>query len=139
MILPDLNLLIYAHNLSAPGHASARAWWEDLMTRQEPIGLPLTVALGFVRLMTHPKVIQPPMPLTEAVAQVQRWLNAPNVTLLSATNEHWIELAKIGWTGPAISDAHLAALAIAHDCELHTNDTDFARCPGLRWKNPLVP
>ncbi len=138
MILPDLNLLIYAHNLSAPDHAAARAWWEDLMTRQEPIGLPLAVALGFVRLMTNPRVIQPPMSLTDAVAQVQRWLNAPNLTLLPVTDRHWIELAKLGWIGPAVSDAHLAALALVHDCELHTNDTDFARCPGLRWKNPLV-
>lgn len=65
------------------------------MTRHEPLGLPLTVALGFVRLMTNPKVIQPPMPLADAVAQVQRWLKAPNITLLTVTDQHWIELAKL--------------------------------------------
>ena len=108
------------------------------MTRREPMGLPLAVATGFIRLMTNPKVIQPPMPLAEAAAEVKRWLAAPNVTLLSPGAGHWDELAKISWTGTAVSDAHLAALAIEHDCELHTNDTDFNRCPGLRWHNPLA-
>jgi uncharacterized protein len=60
MILPDLNLLIYAYNLDAPDHDAARAWWEDLMTRREPVGLPVNVALGFVRLMTNAKVIHHP-------------------------------------------------------------------------------
>lgn len=138
MILPDLNLLIYAYNLGAPDHAAARAWWEDIMTRREPVALPLAVATGFIRLMTNPRVIQPPMPLAEATAEVKRWLAAANVTLLSPGPGHWDELAKIGWTGPAVSDAHLAALAIEHDCELHTNDKDFNRCPGLRPHNPLA-
>lgn len=139
MILPDLNLLIYAYNLAAPDHAAARQWWEDIMTRQEPVGLPAAVALGFVRLMTNPKVIQPPMPLADALTEVKRWLAAPNVTVLQLTSRHWEELEKIGWTGPAVSDAHLAALAIEHGCELHSNDTDFSTCPGLHWRNPLVP
>ena len=139
MILPDINLLIYAYNLTAPDHAAARAWWEEIMTQQHPVGLPLNVALGFVRLMTNPKVIQPPMPLHTAITEVKRWFSAPNVTLLQVTAFHWEELEKLGWTGAAVSDAHLAVLAIEHGCELHTNDTDFAHCPGLRWKNPLVP
>lgn len=139
MILPDLNLLIYAYNLGAPDHVRSREWWEDIMTRQEPVGLPLTVAVGFIRLMTNPKVIQPPMALPEAITEVKRWLAAPNVTLLQATAQHWDEIEKIGWTGASVSDAHLAALAKEHDCELHSNDTDFANCAGLRWKNPLAP
>lgn len=137
MILPDVNLLIYAYNSTAPDHAAARLWWEDVMTRGEEIGLPWNVALGFVRLMTNSKIIQPPMPLAAALAEVKRWISAPNVTLIYPTNRHWDELEKIGWTGAAVSDAHLAALAIEHDAELCTNDTDFSRCAGLRWKNPL--
>ena len=139
MILPDLNLLIYAYNLGAPDHVRSKEWWEDIMTRQEPVGMPVAIALGFIRLMTNPKVIQPPMPLADAVAEVKRWLAAPNVTLLQVTAQHWDELEKIGWTGPNVSDAHLAAMAMEHGCELHTNDIDFSNCNGLRWKNPLVP
>ena len=139
MILPDLNLLIYAYNAGARDHALAKLWWEDLMNRQVPVGLPLGVATGFIRLMTNPKVIQPPMPLAHAVIEVKRWLACSNVTLLSPGETHWDTPEKIGWIGPAVSDAHLAALAIEHDCELHTNDTDFNQCPGVRWRNPLNP
>lgn len=137
MILPDVNLLIYAYNLGAPHHAAARTWWEDLMNRQEPVGLPLAVATGFLRLMTNPKVIQPPMALPDAISIVKSWLAAPNVTLLQVTPLDWDALAKIGWTGAALSDAHLAALAIEHGAVLHTNDTDFQQCAGLQWHNPL--
>lgn len=137
MILPDINLLVYAYNLTAPDHAAAKLWWEKVMT-QEEVGLPLNVALGFVRLMTNPKIIQPPMPLAEALSEVKRWISAPNVTVLYPTLDHWNELEKIGWTGVAFSDAHIAALAIEHNAELQTNDIDFSRCPGLRWKNPLA-
>jgi uncharacterized protein len=139
MIVPDLNLLIYAYNLGAPHHAQAKQWWEDVMTNREPVGMPLTVALGFIRLMTNPRVVQPPMPLSDALAEVRRWFSSPNVTLLQVTVQHWDHLEKIGWTGPDVSDAHLAAIAMEHGGELHTNDADFARCPGLRWKNPITP
>lgn len=139
MILPDINLLIYAYNLTAPDHAAAKAWWEDLMNREEEIGRPLNVALGFVRLMTNPRIIQPPMLLADALAEVRRWISATNVTMLHISDQHWNNLEKIGWSGAALSDAHLAALAIENDAELHSNDTDFSQCPGLRWKNPLVP
>jgi len=37
-----------------------------------------------------------------------------------------------------VMDAHLAALAIDHQAELHSNDTDFSRFSGLRWRNPLA-
>ena len=65
------------------------------MTRQEPVGLPVNVALGFLRLMTNPKMLQPPMPLRDAVAEVKRWIAAPNVTLLHVTQGHWDELIRI--------------------------------------------
>lgn len=138
MILPDLNLLIYAYNLSAPDHTAARSWWEDVMTRGVEVGLPLNVALGFIRLMTNPKIIQPPMQLSAALSEVRRWFSASNVMLLHPTPEHWDVLEKIGWTGANVSDAHLAALAIEHHAELHTNDLDFSRCTGLHWRNPLA-
>ena len=40
--------------------------------------------------------------------------------------------------GNLVSDAHIAALAIEHNCVLQTTDQDFARFPGLKWKNPIA-
>jgi toxin-antitoxin system PIN domain toxin len=93
MILPDLNLLIYAYNKTAPDHEAARVWWEDIMTRQEAVGLPLTVALGFVRLMTNPKVIQPPLPLADAIAEVKRWFSSGRRR--GRTRRAWAEFGAI--------------------------------------------
>ena len=47
-------------------------------------------------------------------------------------------LAAVGMGGNLVPDAHIAALAIEYEAEVHTNDGDFARFPGLRWRNPLA-
>jgi len=142
MLLPDVNLLVYAHNEAAPGHARARAWWEGIMNRREPVGLPWAVALGFVRLVTHPAVLVQPLEPLAALAHVERWLGQPQVDVLDPGPRHLAILrdlfAAVGVAGGLTTDAHLAALAIEHQCELHSNDTDFARFPGLRWHDPLV-
>ena len=141
MILPDVNLLVYAYNSDAPRHAAARRWWEGLLNGAMPVGLPWAVTCGFVRLMTHPAVLVRPLSTAEAGAAVQAWLDRPCGEGLGPGPRH-LEillrlLAEPGVTGALTTDAHLAALAIEHQCELHSNDADFSRFPGLRWRNPL--
>ncbi len=141
MIVPDVNLLIYAHNEVARAHDKARMWWEDLVTREQPIGLPWAVAFGFIRLVTHPAVMRQPLAVEHAVSLVEEWLAQDCVRILDpgprhlATAKHLFAAAGIG--ASLTTDVHLAALAIEHQAELHSNDTDFARFPGLRWHNPL--
>jgi len=141
VIVPDVNLLIYAHNRDAPHHAAARAWWEGLLNDTEPVALPWAVSLGFIRLMTHRAVLVTPMDPAAAVANVRAWFARPNVERLDPGPQHLDLLDRLlgaaGIAGNLTTDAHLAALAIEHQCELHSNDTDFARFPGLRWRNPL--
>jgi len=141
MILPDINLLIYAYNRDAAEHAGARAWWEGLLGSNETVAIPWAVSCGFIRLMTHPAVIMTPLEPKQAVAHVRAWLDRPNVEVLEP-GPHHLELlerllGKLGVAGNLTTDAHLAALAIEHQCELHSNDGDFARFSGLRWRNPL--
>lgn len=141
MILPDLNLVVYAHNFDAPDHAASRAWWEGLLNGTEPVAIPWVVAVGFIRLMTHRAVLITPMLSTVAVAHVRSWFAQPNVQVLDPGAQHLDILGRLlsaaGTAGNLTTDAHLAALAIEHQCELHSNDTDFTRFPGLRWRNPL--
>jgi hypothetical protein len=47
-------------------------------------------------------------------------------------------LRQLGTAGNLTTDAHLAAIAIEHQAEIHSTDADFARFPGLKWRNPLV-
>jgi hypothetical protein len=47
--------------------------------------------------------------------------------------------AATGVAANLTTDTHLAALAIEYQCELHSNEADFGRFPGLRWrKSPRV-
>ena len=141
MILPDVNLLLYAYNSDARHHQAARAWWEELLSGDEIVGLPWAVGLGFVRLMTHPAVLQAPLAPGVAIRHVRRWIERPNVIVLEPGPRHLDVLENLledlGIGGNLTTDAHLASLAIEHQAELHSNDTDFARFSGLRWRNPL--
>lgn len=141
MIVPDLNLLVYAYADQAPLHAKARPWWEQAVRSRREIGMPWAVSLGFVRLMTHPAVLTTPMKPDEAISVVSGWYERSNVHVLDPGPRHLALLGSLlrdaGVAGNLTTDAHLAALAIEHGCELHSNDSDFGRFSGLRWVNPL--
>ena len=141
MILPDLNLLMYAYNRSMPKHERARSWWEGCLNGKETIGLPWAVALGFVRLTTNRRVLDRPWTVDEALDVVESWRDHPLVILLDPGPTHLPQLRKLlrqaGVAGPLTTDAHLAALAIEHGCRLYTNDADFGRFAGLVRRNPL--
>jgi toxin-antitoxin system PIN domain toxin len=141
LILPDVNLLVYAHDRAAPLHQPARAWWENLMNSDRGVVLPWAVVFGFIRLVTHPAVLVEPLPPEAALRRVNDWLKHRDVEILEPGPRHLTIAARLfaatGVAGNLTTDTHLAALAIEHGCELHSNDTDFGRFPGLRWFNPL--
>ena len=58
MIVPDANLLIYAYSSTSPSHRAARRWWEDALSGHEPVGIPWIVVLAFVRLISHPTLLE---------------------------------------------------------------------------------
>lgn len=142
MIVPDINLLVFAYNEAAPGNRVARAWWEGLMSGREPVGIPWAVVLGFIRLVTHPAVFEAPLPVRTAMERVRQWFAREQVFTLDPGPRHLRILGELfeatGVAASLTTDTHLAALAIEHQCELHSNDTDFGRFPGLRWHNPLA-
>ena len=141
MIVPDVNLLLYAYNDGAPHHDSARRWWEDMLNGTERVGIPWVVSIGFVRLVTHPRVRVRPIDPTEAVDYVRGWFRLPHVTPVNPGVDHLghfrRNLAAAGVGANLVTDAHVAALAMEYQAEVHSNDTDFSRFPGLRWRNPL--
>ena len=143
MILPDLNLLLYAYNPFMPQHDAARRWWEDVMNRDELIGFPFEVAFGFIRVATNPRLGGARVALADARRVVEGWLELPQTRTLTPSALHFTRvmdlMAAAMATGPVLSDAILAAYAIENRAQLFTNDGDFARFPGLDWKNPLLP
>ena len=141
MILPDINLLVYAYNEDAPHHARAKDWWEDCLSGTEPLALPWAVVLGFVRLMSNRRVLVQPMSAPEAIGHCRSWLLQPHTRVAQPGPAHMDLLAGLlasHVSSNLVTDAHLAALAIEHQAQLHSNDSDFARFSGLAWRNPLA-
>lgn len=141
MIVPDINLLVYAYDNDAPKHEAAQAWWENLLSGTEPVGMPWVVIVGFIRRVTDPRVITPPATPAQAAGYVQEWLDYDHINLLEPGAGHLallqqnLDAAGIG--GNLVPDAHIAALAMEHGAAAHTGDADFGRFPGVQWHNPL--
>lgn len=142
MILVDANLLIYAYITKFAEHAAAKRWLDELLSGQVRIGLPWASLLAFLRLVPNHRIFAEAPPVMQAWAQVDAWLAAPSVWVPNPTDRHRDILASLmpAVGGPnLVPDVHLAALAIEHGLILATNDRGFARFPGLRWQNPLLP
>ena len=143
MILPDVNLLLHAYNADSPVHGRARAWWEGVLSRPVPgVGLAWAVALAYIRITTHPRIMENPLNVALALAHVEAWLAQPQVSLVHPGRRHatllFDLLRTLGTAGNLTTDAHLAALAMEHQATLCSTDADFGRFPGLKWENPLA-
>ena len=142
MILVDTNLLLYAEDSRSEHHEAARAWWDGQLSGSDPVALCWPVLTAFIRIGTNARLHQRPLTLKEAVERVQSWLDQPCVRLIQTTDHHWPLFQQMLRAGNAtanlVSDAHLAAMAVEHNCVLHSTDTDFARFRGLKWKNPIA-
>ena len=141
MILVDANLLVYAKVSSMPQHAKAHAWLTQTLGGAGRVGLPWESLLAFARLTTNPRVFDRPLTGTDAWSQVEAWLQLPNVWTPMAGPRHASMMANLiaqtNASGSLIPDAHLAALAIDNGLELMSSDSDFAKFPGLKWRDPL--
>lgn len=141
MILPDVNVLVYAHREDTTGHTRYRAWLDEVLSSPAPFGVSDLVLSGFTRVVTHPRVFRTPTPLEEALAFTDSLLSQPNSVLLAPSTRHWAIFTDLCRTlalkGNLVADAYLAALAIESGSEWITTDRDFSRFPGLRWRHPL--
>lgn len=141
MIIPDANLLIYAHDQRSPWHAAAKAWWTRVLSGSEPVGIPWVVVLAFTRLMTHPQICQNPLSVEQARAITLAWFDFPHVRLMM-THENSLGrffdlLQEAGIGGNLSTDAWIALHALEHSATLYSNDRDFDRFGGVRRINPL--
>jgi len=142
LILVDANILLYAEDYLQSRHQQARAWWDSQLSGTGVVCLCWTVLSAFIRIGTNPRVFEYPLSLEQALARVQSWLDQPCTRVVLPTERHWTVFKQVLTDGQAVAnlvtDAHLAALAIEHGCELASTDSDFARFPKLKWRNPLA-
>ena len=142
MILVDANILLYAEDSLSPYHDRARQWWDAQLSGTAPVCLCWTVVNAFIRIGTNSRVFESPLSLEQAITRVQSWMDQPCARLIYPTERHWVVFQEMLRSGQAranlVTDAHLAALAIEHGCELKSTDSDFSRFPKLKWSNPLA-
>ena len=142
MILVDANILIYAHVNSFAQHDAARGWLDRQLNGVPRVGLPWPSLVAFLRLVTNPRVFEHPEPIADAWTQVLAWLACEPAWVPQPTERHaellGAFLALSAVHGNLVPDAHLAALALEHGLTLCSTDGDFARFPGLVWRNPLT-
>lgn len=140
-MLLDANLLLYAVHEGSAKHEEAVAWLTDQLNGSRRVGFPWQSISAFLRIATHPRAFQHPLPGATAWERVTDWLSAPVA---------WIPQPGAGYAqilgdlliaydirGNLVPDATLAALAIENGISLVSTDTDFARFGELRWENPL--
>ena len=142
MLLPDVNVLIYAHvEDSTPDHPEYARWLTRLATGPEPFALSVLILSGFVRITTNARVFDPPSTLDTAFAFVSSLVERPTARIVAPGPDHWAIFERLcraaGATGKLAADAQHAAVAIEHGCTLVSTDVDFNRFPGLRWQHPL--
>lgn len=143
MIAIDTNILVYAHRRDSQWHESAAALMKSFAEGRIEWAIPWPCIHEFLAIVTHPRIYEPPSTTKQALEQVDAWLDAPSLVLLSETDDHWTTLRELvskgKIQGPMIHDARVAALCLTNGiAELLTADRDFGRFSMLAVRNPLL-
>lgn len=143
MILFDVNVLVYAHRVDSTDHTLYRDWLNGQLNGEAAYGVSELVLSGFMRVVTHPRIFDPPSPLSAALSFARDIREQPNAVVIKPGPRHWsifTDLCRsVDARGNLIPDAYLAALAIESGSLWVTTDRDYSRFPGLRWRHPLQP
>ncbi|MFQ6027784.1 MAG: type II toxin-antitoxin system VapC family toxin [Dehalococcoidia bacterium] len=141
MLLIDVNVLVYAHRADSPNHSAYRQWLEATIDGDQAYGISDLVLSGFLRVVTHPRIFNPPSEMEHALRFVHDVRGQPNCVLVGPGERHWDIFNRLclsaGVRGNLVPDAYLAALAIESGSEWITTDRDFSRFPQLNWRHPL--
>jgi len=142
-VIVDANILLYARNTADPRHDVARTWLEGALNGSTRVGLPWWTLTAFVRIATNARAFPDPLTADDAALQVEEWLDAPRAWIPEPTAQYRDVLTSLLRThrvsGPLVTDAQLAALAIDHGVPVVSTDADFARFREVEWVDPLGP
>lgn len=138
IVIPDVNILVAAFRVDAAAHIACREWLEGRLVSRDAVGLPSIILSGFLRVVTHPRIFARPSRIEKALEFTAGLLASAGVVALSPGQRHWEIFTGLCRStqarGNHVADAYLAAIAIDGGAEFVTGDRDFARFPGLRWR-----
>jgi hypothetical protein len=141
MLLPDVNVYLYAMREESPDHGAYREWLEDRLGGVEPVGVSELVLSAFLRIVTNHRVYNEPTALTTAIEFCRVVLDAPAAVPVRPGLRHWpifLDLChRSGARANQVPDAYLAALALESGATMITADQGMHRYAGLRVAHPL--
>lgn len=138
--LPDVNVLVYAFRSDSQHHAICKAWLDRTVLSDSAFATSRLALSAVVRITTRFGQATTPSSLDDAFGFCSDIVVRPNCCLVEPGPRHWAIFERLcretDTTGPRVTDAWFAALAIEHGCEWITFDRDYARFPGLKWSVP---
>lgn len=142
MLIPDVNILIYAYNSSLQEHKKAKKWFEDCLNGTEIIGMSPVAVMGFIRILSNPRIVDKPGKPAGLAEIAGSWFSQPSVRSIAPGPDYPEIMENIfsstGASGRMTTDIFLSALAISLDAVICSNDSDFQRIPGIKIVNPLT-
>jgi hypothetical protein len=142
VVLPDVNVLIYAFRRESPFHALCHGWLERTIASDTSFGMSPLILAAVARITTNPRTFTRPSTLDEVFAYCDGLMSQPNCRLIEPGPRHWGIFERLcmatNTTAGDITDVWYAALAIEHGCEWVSLDKDFSAFPGLSWSRPTA-
>jgi uncharacterized protein len=141
VIIPDVNVWIYAIRPDLDGHSRYRDWLTAAVASDEPVGVSELILSGVVRILSNRRIFEQPSTASSVLTLLDVIKSAPGTRVVAPGERHWGIFADLctvtSAAGNLVADAYHAALAIEHNATFATADRDFARFPGLVTAHPL--
>ena len=136
MIAVDTNVLVYAHREELAKHEPAKRRLTELAEGAERWAIPVFCLGEFIRVITHPRLFDPPYTAEESRTALRRVLDSPSLRVLYPRHGFARLLTRAVVEADAIGnlvfDAQIVALCRqAGVSRLMTEDRDFDRFGGL--------
>ena len=144
IVLPDVNVLVYAYRRESSLHESYAVWLAELLGGADEVAVTEGTLTGFLRIVTNPRIYADPAPTSDVLEFVDAVRLSRRRRWVGATDAVWTTFSALVDVDPQVRgnlvpDAWLAALALAHGCRIATADRGFARFEGLEWFDPARP
>jgi uncharacterized protein len=143
VILPDVNVLVYAFRREADHHTDYAGWLTEVVGGSDELAVVDDSLVSVVRIVTSRRIFVDPAPTDDALAFVDRVRAARRSRSIRSTAATWRRFGELVRADPGVRatlvpDAWLAAMALTHGCRLATADRGFARFPGLDQFDPVA-
>ena len=139
----DVNVLVYATHRASPFHDKAKALVERFLAGPELVYLLWPVVFGYLRIVTHPRLLDAPLTPNVAIDNIEQFVCQPHVRLVGEIDGFWPIYRRVADTakpkGNLVPDAHLVAVMRQHGIStIWSGDRDFRKFDGITVRDPFA-